>query len=95
MISKSFHHQLRLSERQPLVGPPESMREHVVSASRAMRYGDWRMCKNHLINEKMNNKVWNLFQESDRVKNLIVTKIQEESLRTYLFTYGSVYDSMR
>ncbi|XP_072048248.1 LOW QUALITY PROTEIN: eukaryotic translation initiation factor 3 subunit C-like [Amphiura filiformis] len=95
MISiKSFHHQLRLSERQTLVGPPESMREHVVAASRAMRYGDWKACKNFLINDKMNVKVWNLFQESDHVRNLIVRKIQEESLRTYLFTYGSVYDSM-
>ena len=95
MISKSFHHQLRLSERQTLVGPPESMREHVVAASRAMRYGDWKACKNFLINDKMNQKVWNLFQESDHVRDLIVRKIQEESLRTYLFTYGSVYDSMR
>ncbi|PIK50901.1 putative eukaryotic translation initiation factor 3 subunit C [Apostichopus japonicus] len=94
MISKSFHHQLRLSERQALVGPPESMREHVVAASKAMRYGDWRLCRQHLINEKMNAKVWNLFHNAEKVKDLITRKIQEESLRTYLFTYGSVYDSI-
>ncbi|XP_030847884.1 eukaryotic translation initiation factor 3 subunit C [Strongylocentrotus purpuratus] len=94
MISKSFHHQLRLSERQTLIGPPESMREHVVAASRAMRYGDWRGCKKFLINEKMNMKVWNLFKDSDHVRKLITRKIQEESLRTYLFTYGSVYDAL-
>ncbi|XP_071502377.1 eukaryotic translation initiation factor 3 subunit C-like [Diadema antillarum] len=94
MISKSFHHQLRLSERQTLIGPPESMREHVVAASRAMRYGDWRGCKQYLINEKMNMKVWNLFQDPNHVRDLITRKIQEESLRTYLFTYGSVYDSL-
>merc|ERR1719510_2457872 len=29
MISKSYYQQLRSSERQALVGPPESMREHV------------------------------------------------------------------
>lgn len=71
MISKSFHHQLRLSERQALVGPPESMREHVVAASKAMRYGDWRLCRQHLINEKMNAKVWNLFHNAEKVKALI------------------------
>ncbi|XP_077995240.1 eukaryotic translation initiation factor 3 subunit C-like [Glandiceps talaboti] len=94
MISKSFHHQLRLSERQPLLGPPESMREHVVAASKAMKNGNWKACRNFLINSKMNGKVWNLFPESEIVKKLIVRKIQEESLRTYLFTYGSVYESL-
>ena len=34
MISKSYYQQLRSSERQALVGPPESMREHVVAASK-------------------------------------------------------------
>ncbi|WAR03840.1 EIF3C-like protein, partial [Mya arenaria] len=31
MISKNFHHVLRMSERQTLTGPPESMREHIAS----------------------------------------------------------------
>jgi len=57
MISKNFHHVLRVSERQPLVGPPESMREHVVAACKAMKVGDWRACYNFIINEKMNAKV--------------------------------------
>ncbi|XP_033119339.1 eukaryotic translation initiation factor 3 subunit C-like [Anneissia japonica] len=94
MISKSFHHQLRLSERQPLVGPPESMREHVMAASRAMRLGDWKACRDFLINKKMMTKVWSLFHNRDGVLELLTRKIQEESLRTYLFTYGSVYDSI-
>ncbi|KAL7977329.1 hypothetical protein Chor_009278 [Crotalus horridus] len=81
MISKQFHHQLRVGERQPLLGPPESMREHVVAASKAMKMGDWKTCHRFIVNEKMNGKVWDL-------------KIQEESLRTYLFTYSSVYDSI-
>lgn len=58
MISKTFYQQLRSSERQSLVGPPESMREHVVAASKAMRHGDWRACKNYILNEKMNAKVY-------------------------------------
>ncbi|XP_076120905.1 eukaryotic translation initiation factor 3 subunit C isoform X5 [Alosa pseudoharengus] len=94
MISKQFHHQLRVGERQPLLGPPESMREHVVAASKAMKMGDWRTCHGFIINEKMNSKVWDLFPETQCVREMLVRKIQEESLRTYLFTYSSVYDSI-
>jgi len=94
MISKSFHHQLKVSERQAVTGPPESMREHVVAASKAMRNGLWLNCNNFIINEKMNAKVWDLFYQPDRVRTMLVRKIQEESLRTYLFTHSSVYDSI-
>ena len=94
MISKSYYQQLRSSERQPLVGPPESMREHIVAASKAMRNGDWKKCKEMIINAKMNAKVWDLFYEADKVREMIGGKIQEESLRTYLFTYSKVYDSI-
>lgn len=57
MISKTFYQQLRSSERQSLVGPPESMREHVVAASKAMRNGNWSICRDLIINDKMNAKV--------------------------------------
>lgn len=57
MISKTFYQQLRASERQSLAGPPESMREHVVAASKALRNGNWKACKNFVINSKMNAKV--------------------------------------
>ncbi len=39
-------------------------------------------------------QVWDLFHKKDVVRDLIVQKIKEESLRTYLFTYSSVYDSL-
>lgn len=57
MISKNFHHVLRLSERQTLIGPPETMREHIVAASKAMKTGDWRACNTFIMNSKMNSKV--------------------------------------
>uniref|UniRef100_U5EZ45 Eukaryotic translation initiation factor 3 subunit C n=1 Tax=Corethrella appendiculata TaxID=1370023 RepID=U5EZ45_9DIPT len=94
MISKTFYQQLRSSERQPLVGPPESMREHVVAAAKAMRHGDWNACANFIVNKKMNIKVWDLFYEADRVREMLVKFIKEESLRTYLFTYSNVYASI-
>ncbi|XP_059146411.1 eukaryotic translation initiation factor 3 subunit C-like isoform X2 [Physella acuta] len=94
MISKNFHHVLKMSERQTLTGPPESMREHVVAASKAMKNGDWKKCRDFIINEKMNAKVWDLFFQADKVRDMISAKIQEESLRTYLFRYSSMYDSL-
>ncbi|XP_048505751.1 eukaryotic translation initiation factor 3 subunit C isoform X2 [Athalia rosae] len=94
MISKTFYQQLRSSERQSLVGPPESMREHVVAAAKAMRNGNWLACNNFIINEKMNAKVWDLFYQADKVRAMLTRLIQEEALRTYLFTYSHVYDSI-
>ncbi|XP_014246697.1 eukaryotic translation initiation factor 3 subunit C [Cimex lectularius] len=94
MISKTFYQQLRSSERQALVGPPESMREHVVAASKAMRNGNWAACRDFIINDKMNAKVWALFYEADKVREMLTRLIKEESLRTYLFTYSHVYASI-
>ncbi|CAH0548824.1 unnamed protein product [Brassicogethes aeneus] len=94
MISKTFYQQLRSSERQNLVGPPESMREHVVAAAKAMRNGNWAACNSFIINDKMNAKVWDLFYQANNVREMLTKLIKEESLRTYLFTYSHVYDSI-
>jgi len=94
MISKQFHHQLRVSERQSLLGPPDNMREHVVAGAKAMKMGDFRSCLNFIVNPKMNNKVWNLFHCRDDVVGMLERKIKEESLCTYLFTYSQFYDNI-
>lgn len=70
MISKTFYQNLRASERQALVGPPESMREHAVAAARAMRRGDWRACLNYIVNEKMNAKVSYKYTPSKAVRSV-------------------------
>ena len=38
--------------------------------------------------------MWDLFYDADSVRAMLTRKIQEESLRTYLFTYSNVYDSI-
>lgn len=70
------------------------MREHVVAAAKAMRHGDWQACSNFIVNKKMNVKVWDLFYEADRVREMLAKFIKEEALRTYLFTYSNVYASI-
>lgn len=34
-------------------GPPESMREHVVAASKEMRKGNWRECADYILAVKV------------------------------------------
>uniref|UniRef100_A0A915M9N1 Eukaryotic translation initiation factor 3 subunit C n=1 Tax=Meloidogyne javanica TaxID=6303 RepID=A0A915M9N1_MELJA len=80
--------------RRPLIGPPENTREHVVAASRAMLKGDWIKCRDYIINDKMNAKVWNLFRNSDNVKKVLISRIQEETLRTYLLMYSTIYSTV-
>lgn len=70
------------------------MREHVVAAAKAMRCGNWSACATFIVNKKMNTKVWDLFYEADRVREMLTKFIKEESLRTYLFTYSNVYSSI-
>lgn len=94
MISRLFYNQLRKSEEQPLVGLPETTREHVVAASKAMRVGNWKLCRNLIINPKVDLKVWNLFHQPDSVRAMLEDKIREGSLKAYLFTYSNVYDSI-
>lgn len=38
--------------------------------------------------------MWDLFYEAPKVRTMLTRKIQEEALRTYLFTYSKVYDSI-
>ncbi|VDO40306.1 unnamed protein product [Haemonchus placei] len=94
LLSRSFHYQLKQSEKSSLIGPPENTREHVVAASRAMLAGDWKKCRDYIVNDKMNQKVWNLFRNSERVKEMVVKRIQTESLRTYLLMYSTVYTTV-
>ncbi len=56
-ISKRFYNLLYRAEKQPIIGPPESMHEHIIAASQAMKTGDWNSCVNFLINDKMKNIV--------------------------------------
>jgi len=94
MISKQFHYQLRNSEKQAFVGPPDNMREHVLAAAKALKVGDWQKCIKYLINPKMNQKVWNLFAETEKVQQMLVSNAKKESLRVYLFSYSQFYDNI-
>jgi hypothetical protein len=90
IISRSFRKLLDLAYRQVFSGPPESTRDFVVVASKALSHGDWKKSADLLVNLP----VWNLANNPEGVRTLLRRKLQEEALRTYLFTHAPYYDSL-
>ncbi|CAO1618200.1 unnamed protein product [Parajaminaea phylloscopi] len=98
VLSRPFRRMLDYTDRQVFSGPPESARDHIMQATKALQNGDWRECS-RLIGEI---KIWKLLSSADSngkggeesVKKLLGKRIQEEGLRTYLFSYNAYYSSV-
>ncbi|KAI1134847.1 eukaryotic translation initiation factor 3 subunit 8 N-terminus-domain-containing protein [Hypoxylon sp. FL0543] len=90
VISKTYRRMLEYHERQIFTGPPENTRDHVMQASRALAAGEWKKATNfvHSI------KIWDLMPNTEEIKAMLSKQIQEEGLRTYLFTYAPFYDTL-
>ncbi|KAI9470505.1 MAG: eukaryotic translation initiation factor 3 subunit 8 N-terminus-domain-containing protein [Benjaminiella poitrasii] len=90
IISRPFRRLLDYNERQAFCGPPETTRDHIMSAAKALASGEWEKARGFMLAIK----VWNLMTEVESIKEMLVRKIQEEGLRTYLFTYCSYYTTL-
>lgn len=88
-ISRNFRKLLEAYDRQPFNGPPENSRETVIAATKALQKGDWRLCCSHV----MAMSFWGGLPDAERVKEILTKRIKVEALRTYLFTYSSLYQS--
>lgn len=89
-ISRPFRRLLDYNERQAFTGPPENTRDHIMSAAKALASGEWEKARDFILAIK----IWDLMPNNERIKSMLVDKIQEEGLRTYLFTYASYYSTM-
>eukprot|EP01097_Dermamoeba_algensis_P003513 TRINITY_DN242_c0_g1_i1.p1 TRINITY_DN242_c0_g1~~TRINITY_DN242_c0_g1_i1.p1 ORF type:complete len:685 (-),score=216.56 TRINITY_DN242_c0_g1_i1:521-2575(-) len=49
VISRQFRKLLEYNERQVFNGPPENIRDHVLSASRSLSRGEWKTCEKLLL----------------------------------------------
>ena len=90
VISKPYRRMLEYHERQIFTGPPENTRDHVMQASKALAAGEWKKAIKfiHMI------KIWDLMPHTGEIKSMLAKQIQEEGLRTYLFTYAPFYDTL-
>lgn len=67
-VSKPFRRLLEFADRQAFAGPPESTRDCVVQATRALLAGEWERCKELVIGIK----IWGLMgAESEKVKEML------------------------
>ncbi|KAF7321346.1 Eukaryotic translation initiation factor 3 subunit C [Mycena kentingensis (nom. inval.)] len=89
-ISKPFRRLLDFADRQVFTGPPESTRDHIMQASKALQDGDWEHCRDLV----QSIKIWSLMPEAASVKEMLAKRIQEQGLRTYLFTYAPHYSTL-
>ncbi|KAF9581629.1 Translation initiation factor 3 subunit c [Lunasporangiospora selenospora] len=90
VISKPFRRMLDYNSRQVFSGPPENTRDHIMGAAKALASGEWQKAV-ELISAI---KIWDLMPETAKIKEMLGRKIQEEGLRTYLFTNASYYSSV-
>ncbi|EEQ92009.1 Translation initiation factor 3 subunit c [Blastomyces dermatitidis] len=90
IISKTFRRMLDYNERQVFNGPPENTRDGVIMSAKALAAGDWKKASATLNSIK----IWDLMAQPDKIKVMLGEQIQEEGLRTYLFTYAPFYDSL-
>jgi translation initiation factor 3 subunit C len=90
VISKPFRRMLDYHDRQVFTGPPENTRDHIMQAAKALLNGDWTLARDLLTSIK----IWSLMAKPDDIKSMLTQKLQQEGLRTYLFSYGSYYQSL-
>ncbi|KIJ18790.1 hypothetical protein PAXINDRAFT_71260 [Paxillus involutus ATCC 200175] len=90
VISKPFRRLLDFADRQVFTGPPESTRDHIMQASKALQDGEWEKCRDLI----QSIKIWSLMPEAVSVKEMLAKRIQEQGLRTYLFTYAPYYTTL-
>jgi translation initiation factor 3 subunit C len=90
IISKTYRRMLEYHERQIFTGPPENTRDHVMQASKALAAGEWKKSTAFIHSIK----IWDLMPNTEEIKAMLSKQIQEEGLRTYLFTYAPFYDTL-
>lgn len=75
---------------QVFTGPPESVRDHIMAAARALGRGDWEKAYGFITALKM----WAVMPERESVMAMLKQKLKVEGLRTYLFAYSSQYKAL-
>jgi translation initiation factor 3 subunit C len=93
-LSKNFRHALDKYERQVFTGPPESTKDYVLAASKALEDGEWQRARDLILGLK----VWKLWEgivsRADKVKAQVEERLKEAAIRTYMFSYSPFYSTI-
>jgi translation initiation factor 3 subunit C len=88
--SRPFKKLLDQADRQTFMGAPETTRNCIEQASKALQNADWEGCRDLILQIK----IWTLLPDAQGVQDMITRKIQEEGLRTYLNTFAPFYTTL-
>ena len=91
-ISRQLRKYMDTYSKQTFTGPPETVREHIVAATRSILKGDWNTA-NNLIKSL---EVWNLLPANggEKAKEMLQLRIREEAIRCYILSNQYNYDSI-
>lgn len=87
---KSFKSKLEFYDRQYFTGPPESIKDHLIYASRYLQRGNWSKAYELLLLIK----IWRLFADHAQLLDMLKHQLQVEGLRTYIHTYKQVFSRL-
>mmetsp|Transcript_12641 Transcript_12641/g.19100 ORF Transcript_12641/g.19100 Transcript_12641/m.19100 type:complete len:909 (+) Transcript_12641:39-2765(+) len=90
-LSRPFRRLMDYFDRQLFIGPPESSRDYIFAATKALTSsGDWQTCYSYLLKLSC----WKFMHpKTEQVQRMVLRKVKETALRTYIFTYVRYYDS--
>lgn len=88
--NKLFKNKLEIHDRQYFTGPPESIKDHLIYASRYLQKGQW--AKSYELLSLI--KIWKLFTDTELLLLVLKYQLQVEGLRTYIFTYKSIFTKL-
>ncbi|SCU98767.1 LAMI_0F16160g1_1 [Lachancea mirantina] len=87
---KSIRRALEHYDKSSFQGPPETLRDHVLYAAKAMQRGDWQESIGYL----RAIPTWSLLPNSAAILDQLEERVQVESLRTYIFTFKRFYSKL-
>lgn len=87
---KTFKSKLEFHEKQYFTGPPESIKDHLIYASKYLQKGNWSKAYDLVSSIK----IWSLFPDSELLLLMLKNQLQIEALRTYIFAYKSIFTKL-
>ncbi|EGC40151.1 hypothetical protein DICPUDRAFT_52181 [Dictyostelium purpureum] len=87
---KFYQRHMDSVDRQIFIAPSETSKDIIYQASKALSAGDWQQCVEHVNTLRF----WSSIPEPELVREKLTRIIQEVSLKTFLFTYSTSYDSI-